>query len=195
MARKASEMTKAIRKLCIDSNFKITHAEARPILSKLGFKIAREPAEKSEEYKKWEAKRQGHYPKDNDQKLKAFYLRFVRAAGLPASCLDSIMEEDAAHRAFCNERNNFDVTKHNWQRLVGQNLSHKSKKAVSSEILVPKISKKQDEVLGIIKELLAIGGAKAVEKRLEELDAERVRLQKILSKARNIRSLLPNNAA
>ena len=198
MSRKAGEMTKAIRKLCVESNFKITHAEARPLLAKLGFKIAKEPVEKSEDYKKWEAKRKGHYPKGSEKSLKDFYLKFLKAADLPLSSLSAIMEEDAVHRAFCNERNNFDVTKHNWQRIIGSNLAVKAKRepmVAVKEILGTKKSKKDDEILFIIKELLAIGGAKAIEKRLVELNAERIRLQKILSKARNIRSLLPNNAA
>jgi hypothetical protein len=198
MARKAGEVTKAIRKLCVQSNFKITHAEARPLLAKLGFKIAKEPADKSEDYKKWEAKRKGHYPKGNDERLKAFYLKFLKAADLPLSSLNAIMEEDAVHRAFCNERNNFDVTKHNWQRIISSHVAHKAKRgklAAVKENFGTKKTKKDDEILVIIKEFLAVGGAKAIEKRLVELDAERIRLQKILSKARNIRALLPNSAA
>ena len=197
MARKAGEMTKAIRKLCVDSNFQITHAEARPLLVKLGFKVAKEPAEKSDSYKKWEAKKKGPYPKGDDARLKAFYLRFIKAAGLPVNCLDAIMEEDAVHRAFYNERNNFDVTKYNWQRAVGQALSRKPKAARTADTSKVSGTKivKSDDILAIVKELLAVGGAKTAEKRLAEIDAERKRLSNILLKARGIRGLLPTNAA
>lgn len=204
MARKASDITKAIRKICIDSNFKITHAEARPLLAKLGFKIAKEPGEKSENYKKWEAKRKGHYPKDSEEKTKAFYLKFIKVAGLPTNALESIMEEDAVHRAFCNERNYFDVTKHNWQRVVGYSISRKPKVTErrltkGGKFLGTKIrsgaARNKDDVLEIIKELISVGGAKEIEKRLVELDAERTKLNGILAKARSIRGLLPTNAA
>jgi len=56
MSRKASEFTQAIRKICQEHNFNITYADARPILLKMGFKLAKEPEDKSDNYKAFEEK-------------------------------------------------------------------------------------------------------------------------------------------
>lgn len=193
MAREASELTKAIRKLCQQTDFKITHSEARAHLKRLGFKIAPEPPEKSEAYKKWEAKRSGKYPKD-PLKLAAYYRMTVRIAGLPFDSADAIMKEDAPHRAFNNERNNFDVTKWNYHRVVGSSNGHKPKVQRLTTVETKFVKTSNKEAVAALNWLLENGGAAAVEKKARALKAELQHLTEMLDKAASLHKLLPTAA-
>jgi hypothetical protein len=187
MSRKASKFTQAIRKICEEHNFNITYADARPVLSKMGFKLAKEPEDKSENYKSFEDKRKGSFPKKEEEVVE-YYKKFAKAAGLSNLELDSIMKEDAVHRAFCNERNVFDVTKHNWYRTVNSmNLSSVVVKKKHQTL-------KSKEALEIMKLLLESGGSDAIKAKIKSLNVEIDRLSSILKKAVRVRKLLPDAA-
>lgn len=183
MGREASDLTKAIRKLCQQTNFRITHSEARSHLRRMGFKIAPEPPEKSENYKRWEAKRTGKYPKE-PEKLLAYYRATVRAAGLPFEIVDAIMKEDVPHRAFNNERNNFDVTKWNYHRVVGSSVSRKQRAKTAPE----------KEAVAALNWLLENGGAAAVQRKVQSLKNELSQMLKMLEKASTLHKHLPSAA-
>ncbi len=204
MARKASEFTKAIRRLCEKTNFGITYATARPRLIRMGIKIAAEPPKKSDLYKQWEEHR-GKYPK-NPEKLLAYYRATVKAAGLSATAVEAIMKEDVPHRAFRDERNYFDVTKWNYHQRVGGTLGQKSvevtikktaRSATEKFVAESKPTHKPVKVVAdadaieALKCLLENGGAEAVEKKMAELKAEVTRLSKVLEKAAGLHKFLP----
>lgn len=184
MGREASDLTKAIRKLCQQTDFRITHSEARSHLRRMGFKIAPEPQEKSENYKRWEAKRTGKYPKE-PEKLLAYYRATVRAAGLPIEISEAIMKEDAPHRAFNNERNNFDVTKWNYHRAFGGNVSRKAR---------TKTTAPEKEAVAALNWLLENGGAAAVQRKVQSLKNELAQMLKMLEKASTLHKHLPSAA-
>lgn len=187
MSRKASEFTQAIRKICEEHNFNITYADARPILSKMGFKLAKEPEEKSDNYKLFEDKRKGSFPKKEEEVVE-YYKKFAKTSGLSNLELDSLMKEDAVHRAFCNERNIFDVTKHNWYRTV-------NKTSISNVVVKKKHQTlKSKEALEIMKILLESGGSDAIKAKIKSLNVEIDRLSSILKKAVKVRKLFPDAA-
>lgn len=192
MGREASELTKAIRKLCQQTDFRITHSEARSHLRRMGFKVAPEPPEKSENYKRWESKRTGKYPKEPENLL-AYYRTTVRAAGLPLEIVEAIMKEDAPHRAFNNERNNFDVTKWNYHRAIGSSVSRKPK----TRTVVVKSSKTtvlEREAVAALNWLLENGGTAAVERKVQSLKNELAQMMKMLVKASTLHKHIPSAA-
>jgi hypothetical protein len=138
MARVASELTKAVRRLCDETNFAITYAQARPKLIALGLPVAAEPSEKSEAYRVWEDHAENR-PKNADD-LKGWYKATLKAAGLPQSALDEIMAEDSVHHTFRCQRNYFDVTKSNYQRMVGNHGSQKPDNVAKPPAKRPRVS-------------------------------------------------------
>lgn len=212
MARVASDLTKAIRRLCDETNFAITHAQARPKLVAMGFPIAAEPGEKSEVYRIWEDHASGRPTKDaSTSDMKAWYKATVRAAGLPANAIEAIMIEDAVHRTFCNERNNFDVTKYNYQRKVGTHASQKpevvtkpTKRPRATEAVVVRNTKPKVVVadaasaakdVELITWLLEQGGVAKVEKKIADLKALLDEMASKLEKATVAVSKLTSSAA
>ena len=195
MAREAGDLTKAIRKLCQQTDLKITHSEARPHLKRLGFNIATEPPDKSDTYKKWEANKKGKYPKEPEM-LIAYYKTTVCVADLPLELFDSIMKEDALHRVFNNEQNNFDVTKWNYHRLIGLKSGRKIKNInYISKKIVTKVDKTfNKEAVSSLNWLLDNGGSAAVEKKVRALKAELNNLMKMLNRAASIHKILPSAA-
>jgi hypothetical protein len=204
MARKASEFTKAIRRLCEKTNFGITYATARPRLIRMGIEVAPEPPKKSDVYKKWEEHR-GKYPK-NPERLLAYYKSTTKAAGLPSTMVEAIMKEDAPHRAFRDERNYFDVTKWNYHQRVGETISSKPPVSItkkggrpmpenfvteSKPVQRPVKVVVDSDAIEALKCLLENGGAEGVEKKMAQLKAEVARLSKVLEKAAALHKVLP----
>ncbi len=116
MARTASPLTVAIRSLLTETKGGITHADSRARLLTMGLPVAAEPTAKSETYKTWLAHvGKVPVPKDDAERL-AFYKKTAKEAGIKPALVDELMREDAVNRAFIAERNNFDVTKYNWNQ-------------------------------------------------------------------------------
>lgn len=213
MSREASDLTKSIRRLCEETNFSITHAQARPKLAEMGFSIAPEPAEKTDAYKQWEHHATNR-PKDQAE-LAAWYKATVKSAGLSQKLVESIMEEDGVHRAFNNERNNFDVTKYNYQRKVG---SHASQKPEIANKVSPPAKHPRHEVddavpikpkpkvileemtnlehdVNSLKWLIEQGGRSSVEKKIAEFKSKAEELTAKLNEATSVLSKLSANVA
>lgn len=206
MSRQASPFTNAVRELCEKSNFTLKYNAARPLLAEMGVEIAPEPSEKTEAYSQWEkavAEAGIKRPKAEDE-LHAWYKETVKAAGLPSTMVDAIMTEDAPHHAFNCERNNFNVTKFNYERKVGNSVSEKPKAvkktpAKRAPVAPVKVSAKKTQtrvVSGIdslasdveaVQWLLANGGFSAVEQKIAEmtqnLKKAKVAWNKLSSKA------------
>jgi hypothetical protein len=212
MARKASELTKAIRRLCEQSNFSITHSEARPKLMAMGFKLVDDPPKKSEAYRAWEEFATNR-PKKPEE-MPAWYKSTVKNAGLSPKSVEVVMQEDTAHRAFVAERGYFDVTKYNYQRKVGGHVSHKPEstnppakrprvlgRKHKLAVVAKTLSNPKDFVANLssdvesIKWLVQQGGAAAVEKKIAELKASIDEMNGNLEKANSALSKLTNSAA
>lgn len=188
MARKASELTKAIRNLCQKTDFKITYSEARPVLKKMGFEIAPEPSDKSTRYKIWESFKSGRYPKDQKD-VYSWYKKIANKAGLPEDAVDEIIEEDVPHRNFNNERNYFDVTKWNYHRIIGSKSSEKPSVApVKSRIGTHK------EAMSALEWILEQGGIKNVKCKKKLLEAEIRRINKMIRQASTLQKQIPDAA-
>jgi hypothetical protein len=122
MSRIASPLTLAIRKLCTETKFQITHSDARLRLQAMGLEVAPEPTEKSTNYKIWLPVAAGYvYPtKGTPEEILGFYQDTVKQAGLGANpkVVEAIMAEDKPHRVFAAEQNSFNVTKNLWSKNV-----------------------------------------------------------------------------
>jgi hypothetical protein len=188
MARKASKLTKAIRSLCQETDFKVTYSEARPILQKMGFKIAQEPSGKSDNYKIWESFKSGRYPK-NQKDVYSWYKSIATKAGLPEGVVKNIIEEDAPHRNFNNERNYFDVTKWNYHRMIGSKSSEKPKTKP-----VRKSFDSHKEAMNALKWILEQGGILNVKCKKKLLEAELRRIEKMLHQASTLHKQIPDAA-
>lgn len=118
MAREASDLTKAIRNLCDETNGAITHAQSRARLKEMGFEIVPDPGEKSDDLQLFE--KTCSEIEINDPKNPEHVAQLHEAAreklGWTAYKLRAIHREIEARRLFHNERNNFDVTKYNWKQ-------------------------------------------------------------------------------
>jgi|694.fasta_scaffold53408_6 hypothetical protein len=198
MARTASELTKAIRSLCDETNFDITHTQARPILTSKGFSLVQQPPEKSAAYLQWESQAESR-PK-NVKEMKAWFKYTIKAAGLPASALEAIANEDAMHVAFRNERNYFDVTKSNYKRSVGTADSNPVKS--SSENVARKVKAKvvvaassTSNEIELVQWLVAEGGVSSVQGKIAEMQANVDELQAKLKKATEAVKKLTKSAA
>lgn len=122
MSRVASPMTIAIRKLCTETQFQITHSDARLKLQAMGHEVAPEPSDKSTNYKIWLPVAAGYvYPtKGTPEEILGFYQDTVKQAGLGNNpkIVEAIMNEDKPHRVFAAEQNSFNVTKNLWSKTV-----------------------------------------------------------------------------
>lgn len=186
MARKASDLTVAIRTLCEKTNFAITYAQARPKLLAMGFQLADEPAEKTEVYATWEkfAKQRPNQRFANASETKAWYKSTIRDASLPANSLDAIMAEDEVQQAFINERRSFDTTKSNYLRAVGHVGSDKPdvEAPVQVKRLKPKVGIGMTDA-ELITWLVEQGGVAAIESKIAEMESAVVEMSAKLKKA------------
>lgn len=126
MSRPASEYTQAIRNLLDERDGVLTHAEARPLLAKLGFEIAVEPPGKSDAFGQFE-----QYDVDlNDE---ASVAKAMKACGFDEKVQKTVLREARQRAAFKAERNNFDVTKYNWSNARKSGKPSVSRKPDSSK--------------------------------------------------------------
>ena len=126
MSRPASEYTQAIRNLLDERNGDLTHAEARPLLAKLGFEIAVEPPGKSDAFGQFE-----QYDVDlNDD---ASIAKAMKACNFDEKTQKTVLREARQRAAFKTERNNFDVTKYNWAKARQSGKPSVSRKPDSSK--------------------------------------------------------------
>lgn len=127
MAKPISELTRAIRQLCDETGGNITHAQARPRLAEMGFEIAEEPVEKTEDLKAFETACKGYEladPNDPEQ-VKQLYESVRAELGWNKAKLAAVLKEFEVRKAFHAERNNYDVIKYNWRKAAGPSTSTK----------------------------------------------------------------------
>jgi len=126
MSRPASSYTVAIRTLLDEHGGNLTHAEIRPLLAKKGFNIAVEPPTLSDAFSQFE---QYDVKLDDDVSVASA----MKACGFDASVQILVLHEAKARANFKSERNNFDVTKYNWNKMKQSGDKSPSRKPVSSK--------------------------------------------------------------
>lgn len=126
MSRPAGEYTLAIRNLLDERNGELTHAEARPLLSALGFGIAAEPPTKSDAFSQFEKF-------DVDLSDEDAVSKAMKACSFDEKTQKSVLREAKQRAAFKTERNNFDVTKYNWSKLQQSGKPSVSRKPETSK--------------------------------------------------------------
>jgi len=188
MSRPASEYTQAIRTILDEKNGELTHAEARPLLAKLGFDIVAEPPSMSDAFSKFD-----QYEvklSDADGVAKA-----MLACEFDPKVQRTVLREAKIRAAFKAERNNFDVTKYNWSKMVKSGEPSPSRKPETSKntkakaaAALPQPKHRRDDVVvaksvGHPKKTVVShnddlayvtkhGGVSAVRNRIAELRAE-----------------------
>ena len=125
MSRPASKYTVAIRTL-LDKHDNLTHAEIRPLLVEQGFEIAAEPPTLSDAFSQFE---------QYDVKLDdaASVASAMKACGFDESVQSVVLHEAKVRADFKSERNNFDVTKYNWNKTKQSGGNSLSRKPVTSK--------------------------------------------------------------
>jgi len=144
MSRPAGEYTLAIRTLLDERNGELTHAEARPLLSKLGFDIAVEPPGKSDAFSQFE-----QY--DVDLADETAVAKAMKACGFDEKVQKTVLREAKHRAAFKTERNNFDVTKYNWSKARQSGKPSVSRKPVSSKNTKAKTAAVTGRKVGVTK--------------------------------------------
>jgi uncharacterized coiled-coil DUF342 family protein len=143
MARQASKLTEAIRSLLEESNGSITHGQARPRLKKMGFEIADDPGEMSEHYSAFDKARKEYEKPANADEFKAMVEAIGKELNWSAQTIRVVQREHVARKLFRDERNNFDVCKHNWSlKRSGGTETNTSKKPKDGETSKAKVAKK-----------------------------------------------------
>ncbi len=187
MSRPASEYTQAIRNLLDEKNGELTHAEARPLLAKLGFDIAAEPPSMSDAFSKFDQ----YEVKLSDAEGVA---KAMTACEFDPKVQKTVLREAKIRAAFKAERNNFDVTKYNWAKMVKSGEPSPSRKPVSSkntkakaaaalpqpkhrrdDVVVKSVGRPKKTVVSPNDDLAYVtkhGGVSAVRNRIAELRAE-----------------------
>lgn len=126
MSRPASDYTLAIRKFLDDSNGAVTHSEARPMLQSLGFEIAAEPGPKSDAFSAFE---KYEFELDNPASIAGV----IKACKFDEKTAKVVVKEAKLRAAFQSERNNFDVTKHQWSKRRESGQTTPSRKPTGSK--------------------------------------------------------------
>jgi hypothetical protein len=111
MSREASELTQAIRQLLDETNGEITHSEARAKLTKLGFDLAEEMPEKSEEFSAWE-----QYEVDYDDPNSI--ANTAAACNFDEKTTKAVVREAKLRTAYKAEANSFNVIKSIWKKSL-----------------------------------------------------------------------------
>jgi len=126
MSRPASKYTVAIRTLLDKHDGNLTHAEIRPLLVQQGFEIAAEPPTLSDAFSQFE---------QYDVKLDdaASVASAMKACGFDESVQSVVLHEAKVRADFKSERNNFDVTKYNWNKTKQSGGNSPSRKPVTSK--------------------------------------------------------------
>lgn len=143
MAREASSLTKAIRSLCDETNFEITHGQARPRLKEMGFDIAPEPNEKmSEDVSAFEAAfkvacENHNFDADNPEHVKQLRGIAGKTLGWNDHKVRIVSREIDNRRSFHNERNSFDVSKYNYKKLKESRAATPSRKPADKPTPAP----------------------------------------------------------
>jgi hypothetical protein len=207
-------MTIAIRKLCTETQFQITHSDARLKLQAMGHEVAPEPSDKSTNYKIWLPVAAGYvYPtKGTPEEILGFYQDTVKQAGLGNNpkIVEAIMNEDKPHRVFAAEQNSFNVTKNLWSKTVNSTsvrpetsknakakaakqvvgnatLTRKNVKAVKA---VTVAATSNDDVYAAVRFVVENGGVEGVNAKIATLQAEIDALNQKLEAANRIGTLL-----
>lgn len=137
MARQASEWTLAIRDLLAKSGGAITHSEARPELQKLGHAIAVQPEERSADLSAFLAQLKT-YKTPKEGEFDGTAREIAATLGWSTQRLNKILVEYNVDKTFRDERNGFDVTKHNWLKNNGNTRTVSSRKPT---LIVGKVEK------------------------------------------------------
>jgi hypothetical protein len=195
MSRTASKYTLDIRQL-LDSNPELTHADARPMLAKLGHEIAVEPPEKSEAYLQFEQVA-GICPTlkvSKFMKNEKAVAKTLKTCRFDDKAQKLVLREAQIRAKFEDESNNYNVTKYNWSKAKQSGTpsvsvkpdSGKNTKAKTAAVTarrtgtvlpVPKhrrnsqpvVSTGNDDALDIVKRA---GGVAAAQTRIAELRSE-----------------------
>jgi len=119
MPRNLTDRTAAMRQLWEKHGLGLTHQEARPLLKKLGVKIAPKPkrrtADETTWHKAWDAYDVDYNdPSSIDSTVEAV----AKECGFDAPTAKQLHRAEMRQRAFVSERNHYDCSKVNYAKLL-----------------------------------------------------------------------------
>lgn len=189
MTKPQTEVKKALVSLIQKSHGKITHAEARETLKGMGFEIAPEPTEKSEDYRTFEKVRDGYEKPDwkDEASLQGWYDSIFAECGFSPEVARKVRKDfEKIHHPFEKERNNFHVYKSMHGKAPKRSKTEgkakvKAKGRRGRPTSRPVSFTSTAASVSVLEKAKSLGGVNAINARIAELQKEMTELQEVLN--------------